>query len=103
MGYFSQKNTITFHTYQVEYCDWCIHMDEDTECPVMILHDEWNFEQNKDTSIDLLKRFMLEEFIPRLDESPWNGPCTMYHAREGAVSSDQMKLPLGDDDGSPTQ
>ena len=68
MGYFS--NGTEGDIYQSEYCDRCVHMNEEHGCPCWSAHEEWNYDEcNKKDSI-------LHKMIPRLGVT--NGPCYFF-------------------------
>ena len=69
MGYFA--NGTEGEMYEASYCDRCLH-SENNDCPIMALHLDWNYEQNKDAN----KKRILDMFIPR--EGIYNGACTLF-------------------------
>ncbi len=96
MGYFS--NGSEGDRYQVEYCDRCINWRETEEgisqnwgCPVIDLHMEWNYEQNRDTAAGKTKRQALQHFIP-IKEDTFCDKCKMFFEKPGADVPGQIKM-----------
>ena len=67
MGYFS--NGTEGQMYEAEYCDKCIHNDEEG-CPVMGIHFLYNGDKDEDI------KTILDIFIPRKEIH--NDKCTMF-------------------------
>ena len=65
MGYF--PNNTSAEGYKNKYCERCVH---DPDCPVLDLHELWNYE------IDPIKEEALEVFIPR--KGYGNDQCRMF-------------------------
>lgn len=73
MGYF--PNGTAGDIYEEKYCSRCVHMNQETGCPVMIAHQLYNYEEcNKPESI-------LHILIPR-DKDGWNQQCAMFFAAD---------------------
>lgn len=83
MAYFSNGHEGDY--YEEKYCRRCVHGWHDSPpgapmCPVWRLHMIWNYDavgQNADET----KATALNTLWPT--EGVHNGPCSMFHAREG--------------------
>lgn len=73
MGYFS--NGTEGDLYEEEYCDRCVHQDEDVGCPIMDLHFIHNFEGAE------AKDHFLHSLIP-LSEDGYNEQCRLFWERD---------------------
>lgn len=71
MGYFS--NGTEGHMYEVRYCQRCIHYDD---CPILVLHMLWNYEQHGDDELSQAKKMALGMLIPV--KGTVNEECTMF-------------------------
>jgi hypothetical protein len=85
MGYFS--NGAEGRCYEAEYCARCVHGIAPTGqrqelyiCPVMLLHEQWNSEQNGRTEIGKAKREALDALIPQAPTHTHNEQCALFHA-----------------------
>ena len=71
--------------YEEKYCLNCVHVED---CPILVLHSLWNYEQHKDET----KMAALELFIPRVMHSMSDGieqkindKCRMFVRRDGST------------------
>lgn len=71
MAYF--PNGTSGQMYQEKYCDNCIH-DKKNDCPILLLHLLWNYEQQEDET----KRRTLEAFIPSTEDGLGAEKCKMF-------------------------
>ena len=73
MGYFS--NGTEGGIYEDQYCNRCVHMHEDYNCPCLDAHMFWNYEEcNKKDSI-------LHKMIPRTENDLGNEQCIFFKER----------------------
>lgn len=81
MGYFSNGTEGT--SYELHYCENCLHMVGRKGCPILGAHLEFNYKDcnNKDS--------MLHWFIPR-DERGGNAECKWFEQRD--TTSGQERL-----------
>ena len=82
MAYFANGSAGEY--YEAKYCHRCVHYDEDGLCPVLLLHEWWNYDAcNGDeltaTAIEKVKHTALETLWPR--EGVYNGQCRMFYER----------------------
>lgn len=83
MGYFS--NGTEGDMYEEEYCNHCVHEDEEKGCAVMLAHLIHNYKEcNKKDSI-------LHMLIPR-DAQGFNEKCRMFIERK-AVKVEKLHDP----------
>jgi hypothetical protein len=75
MGYFS--NSTEGHLYRARYCEKCVHHSYEDECPVMFLHEMWNYDA-AGKNADETKATALENFIPTIARGLGNGECKMF-------------------------
>lgn len=72
MGYFS--NGTEGMIYEEQYCQSCVHGDDDDGCPIMMVHLLWNYDQiDEDEKVE-----MLDTLIPRSDDKLQNEKCAMF-------------------------
>ena len=79
MGHF--PNNTSAEDYSKKYCERCIHYIPLPDCPVLELHELWNYDAvgvNK----DLIKEEGLEIFIPQ-GEGIVNEQCRMFYRDKG--------------------
>ena len=87
MGYFS--NGTEGIMYQARYCDQCVH-DRNDDCPILLLHLMWNYEQNENKD----KQLVLDAFIPRSSDGLRNEECKMFRPKQTRRKSTQIRLEL---------
>lgn len=73
MGYFS--NYEQARRYEEMYCDKCVHMHEEYDCPCRSAHMLWNYDFCND------KDNLLHKMIPR-DKDGLNEQCIFFIAKE---------------------
>lgn len=76
MAYFSNGSEGEY--YEQKYCRRCVHgSDEAVLCPVMVLHQEWNYEAIAGGEDDP-KNVALNTLWPRCDDDNHNEACAMF-------------------------
>lgn len=78
MGYFS--NGSEGDMYEKKYCSKCVHAPDykkSLDCPILALHEIWNYEQHGEDDVSKEKKLILESFIPQT-EGHCNCQCTMF-------------------------
>jgi hypothetical protein len=76
MGYF--PNGTSGEQYEAEFCNHCIHQNEDTGCPVMNIHLLYNYDQLQDGQENLKQA--MDILIPRPDIH--SEQCSMFIRKE---------------------
>lgn len=88
MGYFA--NGSEGDDFEEQFCRRCVHEREGEFCPVIVLHQLWQYDQldaetdrhygrEPQDPVSEAKRFALEALIPT--EGAYNGQCRMFHPR----------------------
>ncbi len=73
MAYFA--NGSEGRTFEAQFCEHCIHgQDPEKYCPVMELHEQWNYDQCGTDPVSVARKIALDTFIT--DEDGYN--CKMF-------------------------
>ena len=80
MAYFA--NGEEGRRFEVAYCNRCVH-GQNYDCPVMCLHELWNYDQiengkREGTKADILNMFIADKGVGRMPV------CQMFHAQTEA-------------------
>ena len=80
MAYFANSSEGEY--YEEQYCNRCVHFALDEICPVLVLHELWNYEACRGGAItatqeEKLKHTALDTLWPR--ENVGNGKCRMFY------------------------
>jgi len=77
MAYFS--NGSEGNAFESAFCSQCVHgQDEDKHCPVLFLHELWNYEQHGDTEIAKAKKGALSLLISWEHPTKEAPDCKMF-------------------------
>ncbi len=91
MAYFA--NGTDGMIYEEKYCDHCLHFgDEDgiEGCPILLIHDLYNYDQCKPRStVEKTIKEILELLIPTMDSYP--DKCKMF-IDDGYIETSEAKM-----------
>ncbi len=74
MAYFS--NGTEGEDWQSKNCENCWH-DRNEDCPVFLIHLEYNYKQNEKTDKGKTIKKILNELVPNIKKGLFAGPCSM--------------------------
>lgn len=77
MGYF--PNGIAGDMFEAQWCNRCVHENDEKGCPVMLAHILYAYELCNDDPAKSKAKHMLDMLIP--EKGAFNDQCAMFHKR----------------------